>query len=55
VTSNRGTAAWLAVFDDTLLAQSAVGRFTNKACDLVVDGNSHRARLEPRIAHGRAE
>lgn len=27
VTSNRDTADWLAVFDDTMLAQSAIDRF----------------------------
>jgi DNA replication protein DnaC len=49
VTSNRDTAEWLAVFDDTLLAQSAVDRFKNNAYDLVVDGESYRSRLKPTI------
>jgi DNA replication protein DnaC len=49
VTSNRDTAEWLAVFDDTLLAQSAVDRFKNNAYDLVLDGESYRARLKPSI------
>jgi len=49
VTSNRDTVEWLAVFDDTLLAQSAVDRFKNNAFDLVVDGESYRARLKPNI------
>ncbi|MBN9160612.1 MAG: hypothetical protein BGO98_18610 [Myxococcales bacterium 68-20] len=31
VTSNRDTAEWLAMFDDVLLAQSAVDRFRNSA------------------------
>jgi DNA replication protein DnaC len=47
VTSNRDTAEWLAVFDDTLLAQSAVDRFRNSAYDLVIDGESYRSRLKP--------
>jgi IstB-like ATP binding protein len=36
VTSNRDTAEWLAAFDETLLAQSAVDRFIHNAYDLVV-------------------
>lgn len=49
VTSNRDTADWLAVFDDTLLAQSAVDRFKNNAFDLVIDGESYRPRLKPTV------
>jgi DNA replication protein DnaC len=49
VTSNRDTAEWLAMFDDVLLAQSAVDRFRNSAYDFVVDGESYRPRLKPTI------
>ena len=41
VTSNRDTAEWLAMFDDVLLAQSAVDRFRNSAYDFVVEGESY--------------
>jgi len=37
------------MFDDTLLAQSAVDRFKNNAFDLLVDGESYRPRLKPSI------
>jgi DNA replication protein DnaC len=49
VTSNRDTAEWLAMFDDMLLAQSAVDRFKNSAFDFVVDGESYRSRLKPML------
>ena len=49
VTSNRDTSEWLAMFDDVLQAQSAIDRFKNAAYDLVVEGESYRARLKPRL------
>jgi DNA replication protein DnaC len=49
VTSNRDTAEWLAMFDDMLLAQSAVDRFANNAYDLIIEGESYRPRLKPNI------
>ena len=48
-TSNRGPDEWLATFADPMRAQSAVDRFTSNAYDLVVDGESYRARLKPKI------
>lgn len=52
ITSNRDTAEWIAMFDDTLLAQSAVDRFKNAAYDLVIDGESYRSRQKPRLVDG---
>ena len=49
VTSNRDTNEWLATFDDDLLGQSAVDRFAHAAYDLVVDGESYRAKLKPKV------
>jgi DNA replication protein DnaC len=47
ITSNRDTSEWIAMFDDVLLAQSAVDRFKNTAYDFVIEGESYRARLKP--------
>jgi DNA replication protein DnaC len=49
VTSNRDTAEWLAMFDDVLLAQSAVDRFRNAAYDFVMEGESYRPKLKPQL------
>jgi len=49
VSSNRDTSEWLAMFDDMLLAQSAVDRFKNAAYDFVIEGESYRPRLKPKL------
>lgn len=49
ITSNRDTAEWLGMFDDMLLAQSAVDRFKNAAYDFVIEGESYRPRLKPKL------
>lgn len=49
VTSNRDTKEWLAMFDDPLRAQSALDRFVNAAYDLVIEGESYRPRLKPKV------
>ena len=49
ITSNRDTSEWIAMFDDVLQAQSAVDRFINAAYDLVIEGESYRSRLKPKL------
>jgi DNA replication protein DnaC len=49
VTSNRGPDEWLATFADPVRAQSAIDRFTSNAYDLILEGESYRARLKPRL------
>ena len=49
VTSNRGPDEWLATFADPVRAQSALDRFTSRAFDLVIEGESYRTRLKPSL------
>jgi DNA replication protein DnaC len=49
VTSNRGPDEWLATFADPIRAQSAIDRFTSNAYDLVIEGESYRSRLKPKL------
>jgi DNA replication protein DnaC len=50
ITSNRGPDEWLGTFADPVRAQSAIDRYTSNAYDLVIDGESYRARLKPTLA-----
>src|SRR3990170_2470598 len=47
VTSNREPGEWLDAMADPMLAQSAVDRLQNAACELVVEGESYRKRQKP--------
>jgi len=49
VTSNRGPDEWLATFADPVRAQSAIDHITSNAYDLVIEGESYRPRLKPRL------
>lgn len=49
VTSNRGPDEWLATFADPIRAQSAIDRFSGNAYDLVIEGESYRARQKPHL------
>jgi DNA replication protein DnaC len=54
VTSNRGPDEWLATFADPVRAQSAIDRFTSKSYDLVIEGESYRSRLKPKLTQKEA-
>jgi DNA replication protein DnaC len=49
VTSNRGPDEWHATFADPIRAQAAIDRFTSGAYDLVIEGESYRARQKPSL------
>jgi DNA replication protein DnaC len=49
VTSNRAPDEWLATFADPVRAQSAIDRFTSNSHDLVIEGESYRSRLKPKL------
>jgi DNA replication protein DnaC len=47
LTSNRGIEEWMSVFDEPLLAQSALDRFCHRAHQFVIEGESYRKRTAP--------
>ena len=55
VTSNRGPDEWLATFADPMRAQSAIDRFTSNSYDLIIEGESYRPRLKPKLGSGQRE
>lgn len=55
VTSNRGPDEWLATFVDPIRAQAAIDRFIGNAHELVVEGESYRPRLKPKLGSASPE
>jgi len=47
VTSNRTIDEWIPLFDDPILAQSAIDRLAHNAHQLVIEGDSYRKRQRP--------
>lgn len=47
MTSNRAVEEWVALFDDPILANSALDRFAHRAHQIVMDGPSLRAGQAP--------
>ncbi len=50
VTSNREPDERLATFADPMRAQAAIDRFTSNTYDLVIEGESYRQRLKPKLS-----
>jgi DNA replication protein DnaC len=47
VTSNRSIDEWIPLFDDPILAQSALDRLAHNAHQIVIEGDSYRSRQRP--------
>lgn len=47
VTSNRTIDEWIPLFDDPILAQSAIDRLAHNAFQVVIEGDSYRKRQRP--------
>jgi DNA replication protein DnaC len=47
VTSNRSIDEWIPLFDDPILAQSALDRLAHNAYQVVLEGDSYRSRQRP--------
>jgi DNA replication protein DnaC len=47
ITSNRAVDEWLGLFDDPILANSALDRLANASYQIVIEGTSYRERLSP--------
>jgi hypothetical protein len=53
ITSNRAVEEWVALFDDPILANSALDRFAHRAPQIVMEGPSLRAPRTLRSPKGR--
>jgi len=47
LTSNRDVEEWIPLFDDPILAQSALDRLAHNAYQVVIEGESYRKRRRP--------
>jgi DNA replication protein DnaC len=50
-TSNRDVTEWVPLFDDPILAQSALDRLAHNAHQIVIEGESYRKRQSPGARH----
>ena len=50
ITSNRDVQEWMALFDDPIMANSALDRLAHNAHQLVIEGESYRRQKTPHMA-----
>lgn len=55
VTSNRAIEEWIPLFEDPILAQSALDRLAHNGYQIVMDGPSYRSRQRPGQPSGTGE
>ena len=55
VTSNRAIDEWIPLFDDPILAQSALDRLAHNAHQVVIEGDSYRNPSTNRRSRGNAK
>lgn len=48
ITSNRDLQEWMALFDDQIMANSALDRIAHNAHQLIIEGESYRRKKEPK-------
>jgi DNA replication protein DnaC len=48
ITSNRDVHEWMALFDDAIMANSALDRIAHNAHQLVIEGESYRRKKDPK-------
>ncbi|MDA8162807.1 MAG: IS21-like element helper ATPase IstB [Desulfobacteraceae bacterium] len=48
ITSNRDVHEWMALFDDSIMANSALDRIAHNAHQLVIEGESYRKKRTPK-------
>ena len=53
LTSNRAAEEWIPLFDDPILAQSALDRLAHNAYHVVLEGDSYRRKQRPDSPEGR--
>ena len=47
ITSNRDVHEWMALFDDPIMANSALDRIAHNAHHLIIEGESYRRKKDP--------